>query len=81
MRVTTQDGATFSGDTPEQIVSQMRRDNWSAPPKKREYMEEVAERVIDMTGSVVRADTATNFLNDLQDSGFLKIEDGDIETK
>lgn len=72
MTITTQDGATFSGETPEAVVKQMQADDWSAPPKKREYMIEVADRIAEMTGKTVRADAgATAFLHDLTVAGFV----------
>jgi hypothetical protein len=75
MKVTTQDEQTFVGETPESIVSQMKRTDWSAPPKKAEYMREVAERVEMMTGQKARSDNASVFLLDLERAQFLTIEE------
>ncbi len=74
MKVTTQDGATFEAATPEDVVSQMKATDWSAPPKKADYMVEVAERVSMMTGEAVRAINASAFLFDLERAHFLSIE-------
>jgi hypothetical protein len=50
MRIRTTDGAFFLGDSPEDVVRQMKNTQWGAPERKREYMAEVVERVENMTG-------------------------------
>lgn len=70
--VTTQDGAAFKGRTAAQVVSKMRRDNWNAPARKLEYMEEVAERIYQTTGQTIRTD-ACHFLADLEDVGVIVV--------
>lgn len=74
LEVRTQDGALFAGDSAAAVVSQMRRDNWNAPVRKLEYMEEVAERVLDATGQAVRVDSAAHFLGDLERTGWVQVE-------
>lgn len=64
--IETNDGATFSGRTDKEVVSRMRRSMWSAPDRKYEYMEQVANDVAGIYGAVVRTDSPTNFLNDLE---------------
>ena len=72
--VNTEDGAVFSAVTARRVVSQMRRDNWNAPSRKLEYMQEVAERVRQMTDREVRTDTPAHFLADLQSAGALRVD-------
>jgi hypothetical protein len=73
MKVETQDGAVFIEDSPGAIVEGMKATDWSAPPKKSEYMKEVADNVETLTGRAVRSDGATNFLADLEQAGVIKI--------
>jgi hypothetical protein len=73
MKAEMEDGTTFEGDSPEAVVRQMKRSNWSAPERKGEYMQEIATRVSDITGATIRATTATMFLGDLERAQFLKI--------
>jgi hypothetical protein len=73
MRVQCMDGAVFEGPDAKSIVSQMRKDEWNAPSKKREYMAEVSDRVEQMTGQDVPDDNAMAFLTGLEAQGFLTI--------
>jgi hypothetical protein len=70
--VRTVDGAIFRGGSAAAVVRQMKRTNWSAPSRKVEYMEEVAERVWSMKRAVVRTDPAS-FLLDLRGAELLEI--------
>jgi alkylation response protein AidB-like acyl-CoA dehydrogenase len=72
-RVECSDGEVFQAETAAGIVEQMRSAEWHKPPKKREYMEEIQERVEQMTGVSVRVDRPTHFLKDLEAAGVLRI--------
>lgn len=76
MRVKTNDGATFAGRSPKQIVGAMMREQWNAPEGKMEYMDEVATRVEQMAGAdgIVRRDSAEAFLSDLARLGLVTVE-------
>jgi hypothetical protein len=73
MRVRMADGAVFEGEDEKAIVRQMKHDDWSSPPKKREYMVEVADRIVEMTGKEVRTVNAKAFLTDLVTTGFAAV--------
>lgn len=46
MKILTNDGAVFQGKTARGVVKAMQRDAWNAPEKKRDYMVEVVDRVV-----------------------------------
>jgi hypothetical protein len=76
MVIKTKDGKRFAGKDAVAVVVRMRDDQWNLESRpKREYKEEVAGRVQQMTGSIIRLD-AEGFLLDLQALGLLKIEGG-----
>lgn len=70
--VTTQDGLVFTGADARDIVRQIKVAQWNAPDTKREYMEQVGQRVMEMTGQRPRED-ATGFLIDLERAGLVTI--------
>jgi hypothetical protein len=70
MVVLMQDGAQFVGANAAEIVAQMRRNDWSSPPKKGEYMAEVAERIQQIVNREIRTSDPALFLSDLADAGF-----------
>jgi hypothetical protein len=72
--IKTNDEKRFAGKDAEAVVRAMKRDRWYLTERpKREYMEEVAGRVQEMTGSVIRLD-AEGFLLDLQHLGLIQFE-------
>lgn len=71
--VVCEGGPEFTGKTARHLVRQMAKDGWNAPDTKREYMEQVAERVMGMTGTRPRED-ASGFLIDLQSAGLIEIQ-------
>jgi hypothetical protein len=74
--VKTSDGKRFAGKDAVAVVARMKSDQWHIEGiTKREYKEEVAGRVQQMTGEVIRLD-AEGFLLDLQGLKLLKIEGG-----
>jgi hypothetical protein len=76
MVIKTNDGKRFAGRDAVGVASRMKDDHWHIEGlSKREYKEEVAGRVQQMTGAVIRLD-AEGFLLDLQALGLLKIEGG-----
>ncbi len=79
MRVKTKDGRTFAGKNPKAVVRAMKRDQWHIEHvPKRDYIVEVADRVQEMTGTIIRLDPS-EFLFDLQEAGLLEIEkNGDV---
>lgn len=72
IKIRTNDGAEFKAHSTNGIVSQMRKDQWSAPDKKADYMEEVANFVARSTGHMVRTDDSAIFLNDLEAAGLIE---------
>lgn len=74
--VKTNDEQVFQGEDAKVIVRAMKNAQWNAPDTKREYMEQAAERVRQMTGQRPRED-AVGFLTDLQTAGLVTITLGD----
>lgn len=74
IRVDTKDGNLFEGVDAKDVVRQMKMTEWGHPEKKRDYMEEVAERVEQMTGREVPHTSAAGFLLGLADAGIINVE-------
>jgi hypothetical protein len=53
LTVTTKDGVQFRARDEKGIVRAMRRTQWNAPERKQEYIEEVCDRVFQMTGKAI----------------------------
>lgn len=66
LQLTTNDGHVVLGPTPAALVRGLRATQWNAPDTKREYMEQVADRVATMYGAQVRPETPARFLRDLE---------------
>lgn len=68
---------TVSGRSPAAVVAKLRALQWNAPDRKRAYMEEVADRVEQMTGTTINTLDCATFLRDLALLNLLTIvEDG-----
>lgn len=78
--ITTRDEQQFSGAKATDIVRQMKLAQWNAPDTKREYMEQVGQRVMEMTGTRPR-ESATYFLMDLESVGLITIAFEDVGTE
>jgi hypothetical protein len=68
----TNDGATFRGYSANDVVSEMRADQWATPSSNQEYMDQVKVRVANQYGAAVRTDDPESFLHDLEIAGLLK---------
>lgn len=79
MKIRTNDGYEFQGTDAKDVVRQMKYDEWSAPERKREYMEEVVDRVSQMV-EIEPVDpqtiSAEEFLVWLERAGLVKQVDG-----
>lgn len=72
------DGETFSGQTFADVVDMLRlsarlgvdEDVWT-------YMKNVSRRLKEWNGAVIRADSCENFINDLEENGFIIILEGE----
>lgn len=73
MIITTNDGASFTGEDERAIVRAMRDNCWNAPVHKGDYMAEVQQRIHEMTGEIVRTD-AHGFIEDLLRLGLITVE-------
>jgi hypothetical protein len=79
LKVDTHDGTVFEGDDAKDIVRQMKMTEWGHPEKKRDYMEEVAERIEQMTGSEVPHGSAASFLLGLAEAGLITITSDGVQ--
>lgn len=75
IRVTSGDDV-YEG-TAEQVVRQMKNDDWGMEPEdpKRDWMTVVSDRVYDMTGENVHGSPADEFLKDIAAAGLVTIEE------
>ena len=68
IQITTEDGACFSGETPDEVVTSMARACWHSPSTNK-YMQEVASRCTSWDGAGVRISHSAEFLADLIRAG------------
>jgi hypothetical protein len=75
MRIQTTDGLVFEGADAKEIVRKMRDTQWGAPVLKREYMEEVRDRLNGAPGmtEIVIDRGADAFLSSLVTNGLIRI--------
>jgi hypothetical protein len=73
VRIQTNDGAVFAGRSANAIVRKMADCRWNAPEEKREWKEEVVDRVWQMTGVRVPVDNPTEFLLELSRLGLVRL--------
>jgi len=69
MRIQTTDGYVFEGADAKEIVRKMRDTQWGAPVLKREYMEEVKDR---LNVGIIHDKGADAFLTSLSDAGLIR---------
>ena len=74
LRITTIDGRIFEGEDAPAVVRQMRDAAWRQGDPKRDYMEDVSERL----GGTVRTE-ALPFLQDLGVAGIVTLEKVDVD--
>lgn len=69
------DGETYQGDDFTAIVSAMRANAWGgeASAGLRGYMKQVAKRISDWSGNIVRINTPENFIRDMAKYGLIKL--------
>ena len=81
MRIQTTDGIVFEGQDAKEVVRKMRDTQWGAPVIKREYMEEVKDRLSGMPGStgIIHDRGAAAFLASLAGNGLIRVvPDGEV---
>jgi hypothetical protein len=83
MRIQTTDGFVFEGEDAKEIVRKMRDTQWGAPVIKRDYMEEVKDRISGAPGSteIVADQGADAFLASLVSNNLIRfVPDGEVIT-
>lgn len=78
MQITTTDGLVILARHARHAVEQMRNTQWNAPDSKREYMEQVKERVQTLTSRTIETHSPIAFLQSLQVAGLLTIRRDEI---
>lgn len=70
MITVTTDAGIYAGASAEEVVRAMRDSQWNAPERKRDWMDEVRDRVRSVYGVDIAPDlTATEFLKALDTAG------------
>jgi hypothetical protein len=66
-------GGSFAATTPLEVVEALRLDamEWVPSVGIEDFMEGMAQRCQVQTGAVVRTDSVANFVDDLQEHGFI----------
>ena len=73
MKYKTEDGELIEGNSPIEIVRNLRDGGrFTAEQSDEEYMKGFAERWKEYSGNKVKFDSAENFINDLVKTGYLK---------
>lgn len=69
-----EDGSAITATTPSEFVTKLRESSmFDSECTDQEYMYQFAHRYEVQTGSLIRADNPENFLKDLQDTGYIKV--------
>jgi len=67
-----EDGSVITASSPEDFVMRLRLSSmFGSNCTDAEYMTEFANRYKIQSGAIVRTDTASNFLDDLKDIGYV----------
>jgi hypothetical protein len=75
MIVTTNDGLKLECQSSRELVEKLRAQSWGGPAASKEkWMREVALRANASTGKRIRANSPSNFIQDLVNAGLLKKE-------
>ena len=66
------DGGSIAATSPADFVSKLHSGSFfDSQGTDQEYMKRFARRILELEGSVVRTDSADNFLSDLINCGFV----------
>lgn len=66
------DGGVITASSASEFVTRLRESSkFDSHLSDQEYMEGFAHRQNVMSGAVIRTDTASNFLEDLKDTGYI----------
>lgn len=68
------DGALYRADTAAELVAAMHETSFAPAASDEDWMEEVAKRTWQQTGTPVRFGTAAEFVEDLMNIGLIKEE-------
>lgn len=72
------DGEIFSGQTFADVVDMLRSSaRLGVDEDVLTYMGSVSRRLKEWNGAVIRADSCENFINDLEENGFIIILEGE----
>lgn len=70
--IQTQDGRSYAGATPEDVVQRMLEGNaFTSGKLPQDYMRAVSRRAKDLDGRTVRHDSAEHFLADMESAGYI----------
>lgn len=73
--IVTREGRRITADTALEVVSEMNERALIGEPDAWRYMHALAKRILVLTGASVRTGTARQFLSDLDEAGFITIEE------
>lgn len=66
------DGGVITASSPEEFIRNLRLSSmFGSSCSDQEYMQEFANRYKIQTGAVIRSDTASNFMDDLKETGYI----------
>ena len=74
LSVTWNDGAKFTGSTPEEVLFTMKLTDWGRPRTSGEYKARVQESVATVKGETFLYWDASSFLMGLQSVGLVTLE-------
>lgn len=68
-----QDGGIITASSPEEFVTKLRESSkFDSDCTDQEYMKNFSKRCEIQTGAIIRIETASFFVQDLQDTGYLE---------
>ena len=67
-----EDGGAITASSPEEFVTKLRESSkFDSDCTDQEYIDNFAHRQQITSGAIIRTDTASNFLEDLKDIGYI----------
>lgn len=68
-----QDGGLITASSPKEFVTNLRMSSmFGSGSTDSDYMKEFSNRMLVQSGAIVRTDTASNFMDDLKDIGYIQ---------
>ena len=72
MKITLGDGSIYVGANEQELIMQLKLEDWTRYNNPREYKENIVRRVANFNGEEIIYSSDFEFLSELQRVGFIK---------